>query len=156
VFGFVVPFGTATTADFGARTVVSYSQVESLMSVNWTMPGSTAAFPGLTANATSLDVALTGSGMIHSLRTGPLLVDLYSLASVPQIVASGSGSHTGYAIGHAHSRTVDNFQAFGDFMAALAADMNGTTTALGIAASGQLDAASNTLAADHVAVVLGD
>ena len=156
VFGFVLPFGTATTSDFGARTIVSYSQVESLMSVNWVMPGSTMAFPGLTANASSLDVDLAGSGMIHSLRTGPLVVNLYSLASVPQIVASASGSHTGYAIGHSRSHTIDNYQAFSDFIAALAADMNGTTSALAIAASGQVDAASNTLAADHVAVVLGD
>jgi hypothetical protein len=156
VFGFVVPFGTATTSDFGASTVVGYSQVESLMSVNWVMPGSTGAFPGLTASATSLAVDLTGDGMIHSLRTGPLVVDLGSLASVPQIVASASGSHTGYAIGHAHSHSIDNFQAFSDFIAALSADMNGTTTALGIAASGQVDLASSTLAADHVVVLLGD
>ena len=156
VFGFVLPFGTATTSDFGARSVVGYSQVESLMSVNWVAPGSAAAFPGLTASASSLAVDLTGSGIIHSLRTGPLLVNLQSLASVPQIVASASGSHTGYAIGHARSHSIDNFQAFGDFIAALSADMNGTTAALGIAATGQVDVASNTLAADHVAVVLGD
>ena len=156
VFGFVVPFGTATTSDFSASTVVGYSQVDSLMSVNWVMPGSIAAFPGLTASATSLTVDLMGTGMVHSLRTGPLVVDLNTLPAVPQIVASASGSHTGYAIGHARSHAIDNFQAFGDFITALSTDMNGTTTALGIAASGQVDLASGTLAADHVVVALGD
>ncbi|MFM2289013.1 MAG: hypothetical protein RL684_2156 [Pseudomonadota bacterium] len=156
VFGFVLPFGTATASDFNARTVVSYSQVESLLSVNWMAPGTSGAFPGLTATSTSLSLDFTGVGMLHALRTGPLVVDLLSLSSPPQIVASALGLHTGYAIGHAHSHSIDNFEAYADFIAALAADMNGTVKALGIAASGHVDVASNTLAADHVAVVLGD
>jgi hypothetical protein len=156
LFGFPVPFGSATNIDFGAQTLVSYSEVPNLLAVGWTHAGSTAAFPNLSASSTSLDLDLTGVGLVHFLQIGPERLNLLSLPMSPQIVPDTTALATLYAIGHAHSRTIDNYLAFGDFIAALAADMNGTTAALGIAAGGHYDAVANSFSANYLAVLLND
>jgi hypothetical protein len=114
------------------------------------------AFPGLMSNSTALDLSFTGVGIVHFLQTGPLHVNLLSLASPPQIVGDAMASDTAYVIGHAHARRVENYQGFGDFIAALAGDLTGTQKVLGIAASGKYDAASNTFTADRLAVLVND
>ncbi|HMI38237.1 MAG TPA: hypothetical protein VK505_11495, partial [Steroidobacteraceae bacterium] len=156
LFGFPVPFGSATSVDFSAQTLVSYSAVPNLLFIGWTHSGSTTAFPGLTAGSTGLDLDLTGVGLVHFLQIGPERVNLLTLAAAPQILPDTTALATLYAIGHAHSHTIDNYLAFGDFITALAGDMNGTTAALGIAAAGQYDATGNTFSAHHVAVLLND
>jgi hypothetical protein len=156
VFGFPLPFGTATTTDFGAQSLVSYAQVSSQLIVNWANGGSAVAFPGLSAIATTLDLDLAGTGLLHFVQQGPARTNLLDLASPPQIVADTMASATLYSLGHARARTVDNYFAFADFIAALAADLNGTTTALGITATGAYDANTNAFTATHVAVLLND
>ncbi len=156
VFGFPVPFGTAIGTDFTAQTLVSYSQVHSQLLLNWSGGGSSAAFPGLTSGSTALDLSLDAAGMVHFLQTGPVHVDLLTLAAAPQIVGDAMASDTAYVIGHAHARHIENYQGFGDFITALAGDLTGTQTVLGIAASGRYDAASNTFTADQLAVLLKD
>ncbi len=156
LFGFPVPFGSATNVDFSAQTLVSYSAVPNVLAIGWTQSGSTTAFPSLSASSTSLNLDLTGVGLVHFLQIGPQRLNLLSLAAAPQIVPDTTALATLYAIGHAHSRRIDNFLAFSDFITALAGDMNGTTAALGIAAAGQYDATGNTFSANHLAVLLND
>jgi hypothetical protein len=156
VFGFPVPFGTAAGTDFTAQTLVSYSQVHTDLLLDWSGGGSASAFPGLMANSTVLDLDLTGAGLVHFMRTGPLRVNLLSLAAAPQIVGDAMATDTAYLIGHAHARRMENYQGFADFIAALAGDLTGTQKVLGIAASGQYDAATNTFTADQLAVLLND
>jgi hypothetical protein len=155
-FGFPVPFGSAANADFSAQTLVSYTAVPNLLFIGWTHSGSTMAFPGLTAGSSSLDLDLTGVGLVHFLQIGPERVNLVNLAAPPQIVPDTTALATLYAIGHAKSHSIDNFLAFGDFITALAGDINGTTAALGIAASGHYDATGNSFSANHLAVLLDD
>jgi hypothetical protein len=142
--------------DFSAQTLVSYGAVPNLLFMGWTHSGSTMAFPGLTASSASLDLDLTGVGLVHFLQIGPERVNLLTLTAAPQILPDTTALATLYAIGHAHSHTIDNYLAFTDFITALAGDMNGTTAALGIAAAGQYDATGNTFSAHHVAVLLND
>ena len=156
VFGFPVPFGTAAGTDFTAQTLVSYSQVQNQLLLNWSGGGSLAAFPGLMSNSTALDLSLDAVGGVHFLQTGPLHVSLLSLAAAPQIVGDATAPDTAYVIGHAHARRVENYQGFTDFIAALSGDLTGTQKVLGIAASGKYDAASNTFTADRLAVLLND
>lgn len=156
LFGFPVPFGTATSIDFSAQSLVSYSDVPNLLAIGWTHSGSTTAFPNLNANRTALNLDLTGVGLVHFLQIGPERVNLLSLPASPQIIPDTSALATLYAIGHTHSRTIDNYLAFSDFITALAADMSGSTAVLGIAAGGQYDALANTFSAHHLAVVLND
>jgi hypothetical protein len=156
VFGFVLPFGSATTIDFKALTLVSYPQASSDLAVNWLSPGSTMAFPGLTASSASISLSLSGVGVVHVLQTGPLRANLLTLASPPQIVGSGGSPFTVYAIGHAHSHTIEGFASFSDFVAALAADLQGSAAVIAMDAHGHYDSPTNTLSADRMAVLLGD
>jgi hypothetical protein len=155
-FGFAVPFGTATTSDFRALSVVSYANVEDDLVVNWSHGGSSGAFPGLSMGSTALNLDLNGVGPLHFLQVGPGRINLLTLAAAPTIVAPPAGSASGYAIGHVHSRTIDNYSTFADFIAALSADMQGSTTALGLAADGKYDASGNAFTAPRLAVLLGD
>ena len=156
VFGFPVPYGTATSVDFSAQTVVTYAQVKNQLFLDWSGGGSTGAFPGLTASSTALDLSLDAAGRVHFIQTGPLHLSLLTLAAAPQIVGDAMATDTAYVIGHAHARRVENYQAFGDFIAALAGDLGGTPKVLGIAANGSYDATGNVFTADQVAVLLND
>ena len=156
VFGFPVPFGAAAGIDFNAETLVSYSQIRNQMLVNWANGGAANAFAGLTSTSTVLNLDLTGVGAVHLLQMGPVRVNLLSLSAAPQITADAMASDTAYVIGHAHAHRAENYRAFADFMAALAADLSGTQTVLGMAAGGKYDATGNTFMANHVAVLLND
>jgi hypothetical protein len=155
LFGFPLPFGTATSTDFRALSVVSYAQVANQLALGWT-GGSLTAFPGLSAGSTALDLDRNGAGLAHFMQIGPQRIDLLALAAAPPIVPDLTAAATGFAIGHGHSRSIENFQAFADFITALNSAMNGTTKALGIAANGHYDGTTNRFAADHVAVLLND
>ena len=154
-FGFVLPFGSATNTDFRALSVVSYADVGSELAVNWSHGGSGTAFPGLSMSSGALSLDLGGVGALHFLQVGPGRINLLSLAATPQIVAA-SGADNWYAIGHAHSRAIDNYSNFGDFITALAGDMQGATTALALAAAGSYDAGGNSFSAAHLVVLLND
>lgn len=156
LFGFVVPFGSAVSTDFNAKTIVTYSEVRNQMVIGWTSAGSVAPFPGLSATSTELGLGLDGVGAMHYLQSGPERIDLLSLASSPQIIADSTATFSEYAVAHAKSRRAESFQSFGDFITALAADLNGATPVLGLAANGRYDAGSNTFAADQLAVLLND
>jgi hypothetical protein len=156
VFGFVVPFGTATTVDFNAQSLVSFPQLASDLEVNWQLPGSTSPFPGLMASSASISLSLTGVGLVHVLETGPMRTNLLSLATPPQVVGDMTSVITGYAIGHVHAHVVESFASFADFVTALAADVNGTTPVVAIDAHGQYDSATNTLSATRMAVLLNN
>ena len=156
VFGFPVPFGSAAGTDFNAQTVVSFSEVQTQLLVNWASGGSTTAFPGLNGGSMALDLDLSGVGLLHYMQLGPVRIDLLTLPAAPQIVADSTASFTAFAIGHAKSRRTESYHSFSDFMAALAADYNGATTALTMAANGKYDAVTNTLAANRLAVLLSD
>ncbi len=156
VFGFVVPFASATSSDFHALSVVSYADVDNELVVNWSQGGSSGAFPGLSMTASTLSLDLSGVGPLHFLQVGPGRISLLTLAAAPQIVAPPAGTDSWYAIGHVHSRTIDNYSSFVDFIAALSGDMQGTTTALGLTADGRYDSGGNNFTARHLAVLLSD
>ncbi len=156
VFGFPVPFGSATGVDFRAETLVSYSEVRNQMVVNWINGGASGAFPGLSATSTALELDLTGVGALHLLQLGPVRLNLLSLPAAPQITGDAMASETAYVIGHARSHRAENYQGFADFIAALATDLGGTQGVLGLAANGKYAAAGNTFMANHVAVLLND
>jgi hypothetical protein len=156
VFGFVVPFASATASDFRALSVVSYADVGNELVANWSQGGSSGAFPGLGMAASALELDLGGVGTLHFLQVGPGRINLLSLDATPRIVAPLAATGSWYAIGHVHSRAIDNYSSFGDFIAALAAAMQGSTTALGLTAEGKYDATGNSFSARHLAVLLSD
>ncbi|MFT3906285.1 MAG: hypothetical protein QM718_08280 [Steroidobacteraceae bacterium] len=150
--GFVTPFGLAPP-DFSARTLVDYSATSAAMTVHWS-GGSTAPFSGLTSASTSLQPVSGSSADQQFLRIGPLRIDLSTLSALPAIVPDSTASSPMYVIAHARAHDVDNFATFAGFAAALATDLNGSTPALGLYASGHYDQGANTLSSGRIVVLL--
>ena len=165
--GFVAPFGS-TPPDFNAVTLASGSQGDiddndndndnsgkgAQMDIDWGNSGTTAPFKALDATHLDLDVANASIGGHHRIQVDPQDIDITALASDPSIVAA-SGV-TQFAITGRHGRATDNFSSFADFEAALAKDLDGTTTALRLTADGQYDPASNTFSARRITILLSN
>ncbi len=166
--GFVAPFGS-TPPDFNAITLAAGSQGDiddndddddnrgkgAQMDIDWGNSGTKAPFKTLDAAHLDLDVANSSIGSHHRIQVDPRDIDITALASDPSIVAATSGM-TLFAITGRHGRATDNFNSFADFEAALAMDLDGTTTALRLTADGQYDAASNTFTARRITIVLSN
>lgn len=166
--GFVAPFGS-TPPDFNAVTLANGSQGDmddnddgddnrgkgAQMDIDWGKSGTTAPFKTLDATHLDLDVANASIGNHHRIQVDPQDIDITQLASDPAIV-SASSSSTQFQITGQHGRATDNFSSFGDFEAALAKDLDGTTTALRLTADGQYDAAGNTFTARRITVLLSN
>jgi hypothetical protein len=102
-----------------------------------------------------LDVNNNSIGSKHRIQVDPQDVDIERLSSDVMIVGATSGM-TLFAITGRHGRMTDNFQSFTDFEKALAADLNGTTTALRLTAQGQYDATTNTFTAQRITILLSN
>jgi hypothetical protein len=165
-FGFVTSFAMAPP-DFTAETLENFAAVPSDLVVDWGRAGSAAAFTGLTATSTSLQLSLTNVGNLHLIKLGPELIDLTKLAMPPSIVAGTATGQAGmgqagmgqiFAIGHAGKLKTDNFNTFGAFVTQLAADLAGAgmPTVVAIAATGQYDAGKNVFTAQRLVVLLSN
>ncbi len=125
------------------------------LDVDWGNSGTTKPFNMLRAAGLSLDVKNAAIGSHHEIEMNPQNIDIESLATGVAIVAAGSDM-TLFSLTGQHGRETRNFGSFVDFEAALAADLNGTTTALRLTADGTYDAASNTFTAQRITILLGN
>ena len=125
------------------------------LDIDWGNSGTTAPFKALTAADLDLDVTNANIGDKHEIQTNPQTINIKSLSTDVLITAAGSGM-TLFAIAGQHDRATDNFSSFADFEAALAADLNGTTSALRLTADGVYDAASNTFTAQRITILLSN
>jgi hypothetical protein len=165
--GLVAPFGS-TPPDFNAITLVGGSQGDiddndddndnsgkgAQMDLDWGDAGTTAPFKALDAMHLDVDVSNSNIGSHHRIQVDPQDIDITALATDLSVV-SASGM-TQFAITGQHGRATDNFGSFADFEAALAQDLNGTTTALRLTADGQYDAASNTFTGRRITILLSN
>jgi hypothetical protein len=166
--GFVAPFGS-TPPDFNAVTLVNGSQGDmddnddgddnqgkgAQMDIDWGQSGTAKPFKALDATHLELDAANTSIGNHHRIQVDPQDIDITQLATDPAIVSASPGM-TQFQITGQHGRATDNFSSFGDFEAALAKDLDGTTTALRLTADGQYDASSNTFTAQRITILLSN
>jgi hypothetical protein len=166
--GFVNSFGT-TPPDFTAVTLANgimgndngdnddndNSGKGAQMDIDWGNKGTTTPFKALSATNLDLDVANSSIGSKHRIQVDPQDIDIEQLPSDVMIVGATSGM-TLFAITGQHGRMTNNFQSFADFEKALAADLNGTTTALRLTAQGQYDAATNTFTAQRITILLSN
>ena len=169
--GFVNPFGS-TPPDFTAVTLADGVMGDNdndndnnddnpnrgkgaQMDIDWGNSGTTTPFKTLSATDLDLDVNNSSIGSKHRIQVDPQDVDIEKLSSDVMIVGATSGM-TLFAITGRHGRMTDNFQSFADFEKALAADLNGSTTALRLTAQGQYDATSNTFTAQRITILLSN
>jgi hypothetical protein len=168
--GFVDPFNSAPP-DFAAVTLADGVMGDNddndnnddnpnrgkgaQMDIDWGDSGTTTPFKALSATNLDLDVNNSSIGSKHRIQVDPQDVDIEQLPSDVMIVGATSGM-TLFAITGRHGRMTDNFQSFADFEKALAADLNGSTTALRLTAQGQYDATSNTFTAQRITILLSN
>ena len=129
--------------------------VSAELNIDWGNSGTTKPFKSLTASQLDLDLTNGSIGSNHEIKTNPQNIDLESLAKDVSIMGAGSGM-TLFSITGQHGRETRNFGSFADFEAALAADLDGTTTALRLTADGMYDAASNTFTAQRITILLSN
>ena len=171
--GFVAPFGAAPP-DYIARTLSNATSTagggnggddqggmndgshdSAELEIDWGKTGTTLPFKVLDATHLDLDIANASIGEHHRIDAEPTDIDLKTLASDPSILPD-AGTTSLFAIGHAQSHRIENFNSFADFETALATALNGTVTALRLVAEGHYDSAANTFTARHLAVQLND
>ena len=149
VFGFVTPFGSAPP-DFTGRTLVDFQDVPALLGIGWGLTGAAAPFLSIDAQSIVIDNANANLGLRHFIAIGPGLIDIETLPTAPIIKpVDGNGL---YAIGQ--PRRIEVFSDFAEFTARLSEKLAAGSKALAMNASGSFDAASSTLTARHVNVVL--
>jgi hypothetical protein len=142
--------GNNNCPNTGANNVASAE-----LDIDWGNSGATKPFKSLSASKLDLDVTNGSIGSNHEIETNPQNIDLESLATDVSIMGAASGM-TLFSITGQHGRETRNFGSFTDFEAALAADLDGTTTALRLTADGMYDAASNTFTAQRITILLSN
>jgi hypothetical protein len=156
LFGFVTAFGSAPP-DFDARTLVDFAAVSAELEVSFGT-GSTAAFSTIGATDLVLNLADPLLGKLHFIKIGPQMIDLKTLAASPPIVPNTTGMDEfailQSAVTNGEGR-INVYNSYDDFEAALAMQLNGTTTVLRVEATGHFDQASNTFTARRITVILG-
>jgi hypothetical protein len=125
------------------------------LDIDWGNSGTTKPFKSLTATALDLDVTNGSIGSNHEIQTNPQNIDLESLATDVSLMGAGSGMML-FSITGQHGQETQNFGSFADFEAALAARLDGTTTALRLTADGTYDAAGNTFTAQRITILLSN
>ncbi len=153
--GYVANFGAAPP-DFIASTLADRTTLAAVLSIDWGSAGTTTPFASIAAAKLDLDRSNGAIGARHVIAIGAQSIDLVALAADTLIVPDTASTTVVYSIGHAASATVDNFDGFADFSAALGADLNGTVHATTLTALGVYDASTGTLTATRVSVYLDD
>ena len=148
VFGFVTPFGAAPP-DFEGRNVVDFQDVRALLGVGWGLTGTATPFLSIDAQSIVIDNANASIGLRHFIAIGPTLIDIETLPTAPTLVPGGRGL---YAIGQ--PRRVEVFSDFAEFSARLSSKLASGSKALGLSAGGSFDAATSSLTANHINVIL--
>ena len=152
--GFVAPFGTAPP-DFTASTVVSSQQARAWLTVGWSGSGDSAPFSVLTSSEMLLNqstLAGAGSAALHIDWT---TLDPATLGSGLELVPNTSmNAFQAFAIVHTSSKTIDSYDTFADFTAALMSDL-GSGSALRLTAIGTYGP-SGMFTVDQMIVALND
>lgn len=144
--GFVAPFGSAPP-DFNAHTLVDYVHADALISLAWAEPGTTGAFNIL--DASGIVPNLASSPILHRLRQGGIVTDLYALPSIPTIKGSLIGL---YAV--LRNGNVQVYLGLQNFIDSVQAQLSGGAKVRGFYALGGFDDSTDVLDAKVIAIVL--
>jgi hypothetical protein len=149
--GIVAPFGAAPP-DFLSGPVTAASALDSSLQVEFIGGGTATPFATVSSTTLNPDLADPKLGTVHRVRVGPFDTDLKTLTGNPSIVAASTGRNT-FAVGSA-AAGVKVFSKFSDFVTELKAASTAAKPVARVVATGRYDAASNTLTAHSINVVL--
>jgi hypothetical protein len=151
-YGFPTAFGTAPP-DFDGRTVIDFTDVRSSLGIAWGSAGTIAPFASIGPDGIVLALDNSDIGIRHHAKQGPILINLLSLGTNTVILPRATDRML-FSIKTADS--LRQYSDFGDFVADLTTSLNGSTTARSMYARGDFDAATNTITAYKIGVLLLD
>jgi hypothetical protein len=154
VTGLPNSFGVAPP-DFSASTLLDPTTIDAELVVDWGA-GTAAPFTTYDSTAIDLDVHSSSIGARHQIQVGAQTIDVVGLSSDPLIVPNPTASNTVFAIGHSVSSTIESFNTYAAFIAQLQAELNGSTLATGMTASGQYTASTFSFTATSITLFLNN
>jgi len=154
VTGLPNSFGVAPP-DFTASTLLDPTTIEAELAVDWGA-GTAAPFTTYDSTAIDLDVHNTSIGVRHQIQVGAQTTDVTRLSSDPLIVPNQTASSTVFAIGHSVSSTIESFNTYAAFITQLQAELNGTTEATGMTATGQYTESTFSFTATSITLLLNN
>jgi hypothetical protein len=150
--GLIASFGVAPP-DFTATALSDPTTINAELVLDWGSAGSSTPFAALSSSDLDLPIASAGAGQRHQIAVGAQIVDVSTLPTDLQIVPSAASTQV-FAIAHASTSTVENFNTFAGFIAQLQAELQGTTVATTITAEGIYTSSGTTLAATSITISL--
>jgi hypothetical protein len=156
LLGFVTPFGAAPP-DFAAVSLVSYANTNAQLRLAFNRPGLTAPFVApLSAAHVLIAQSTLQSAARDVIYLGPARLDPGASITGLSLEPNTAATDTAFAIGHASSYSTDTYATFADLIAALTADLNGTTALLEISAVGPYDSVTEVLSVNKLVVLLNE
>jgi hypothetical protein len=145
-------FGTSSSS-FTAITLLDPSTIQAELVVDW---GTGTAAPFTTYNTTAIDLDVRNSsiGPRHQIQIGAQSTNIVGMTSDPMISPNPTASASVFAIGHAASSKIENFNTYAAFITQLQAELNDSTLATGMTATGQYTASSSSFVATSITVFL--
>jgi hypothetical protein len=155
VTGQTPSFATAPLS-FTAVTLLDPTTIQAELVVDW---GTGTATPFTTYNSTAIDLDVHNTSISsilvrHEIQVGAQVNDITKMTSDPMISPNPTASTSVFAIGHATTSTIENFNTYAAFIAQLQTDLTGTTLATGMTATGQYTASSSSFSATSITVFL--
>jgi hypothetical protein len=152
VSGFPGQFGVAAPS-FAATALLDPTTIQAELVIDWA--GGTAA-PFTSFDSSSIVLNVNGNfGARHLIQVGSQTTNLAGLSSNPAI-APGSAAAMVFSIGHAASSAVESFNTYDAFVTQLQSELNGTTLARGMTATGQYAASTLAFSASSITLFLND
>lgn len=153
--GLIANFGSAPP-DFAATTLQDETTIPAMLAIDWASAGTRTPFAASSSAEIDLDVRNRAIGPRHRLDIGAQSIDVTALTSNLILVPASAATATVFSIGHAASATIDSFNTFADFAAALQSDLGGTAAATRLTATGTYAPLTFRLSATAVTVILND
>ncbi len=149
-WGFPKEFGTAPW-DFEGRTIIDYSDVDSVLGVGWGGEGTLRPFTMMDSSGLLLNNQNPDIGERHHIKQGPVLIDLTQLDADTLIAPRETGRML-FVV-----KTTDSLQLyadFDDFVMALMDELNGVNAARSMYARGYYNADTNVFTAYKIFVYI--
>lgn len=153
VTGLVTMFGAAP-ADFSATSLLDSTTLVAQLVLDWGA-GTVAPFSSFDTSEIDINVKNASIGSRHVIQIGSQSVNIAGLASDP-LITPGDSAYLSYAIGHAASGSIECFNSYSAFMTALQSELNGSTLALGMTASGEYTTSTYAFVATNVTLYLNN
>ena len=149
--GLVAPFGGAPP-DFAASALDDASSVPAQLTIGWGSAGTTSPFASFGGASLVPDLTNPAIGARHTLTVGAETIDLKSLGANPTIQPDPASPAVIYAIAHAATGRVDDYDTYADFVSALSGEIAAAPPVLALAAEGTYAAATRTFTATAITV----